>query len=179
MAKKSRVGARASKQRVFIIKPLIVDGRDLDLWQHERDELLSELRHHGCPEKLLTSFEKSELDKIINNLGTDDTATSASEACPSERIAEWLRTNLKQLGDGQGSPVRSRGKLPRSRISAAALMLLESNGLEDTALSELLRDLLKIKRPTKTRSEEFQARRAAMQLLAQTPSLTDDVGSRR
>lgn len=88
-----------------------------------------------------------------------------------EVLALCLLKELRSLGDGRNSPVRTRGKLARSVIAAAAITLLEDQADDGTFLTELLRELLSVKLPSPEDTRHYQARQAAAQIAAQAPHL--------
>jgi hypothetical protein len=89
-----------------------------------------------------------------------------------EVLAYCLVGQLKLLDGRPASPVRGKGRLARSKIAAAAIMLLldSSNQPPGPNLINLLRALLNVEAPDAKAMQAFWARHVAIQILAQDPA---------
>jgi hypothetical protein len=98
-----------------------------------------------------------------------------AELLPSnagELLAYHLIGQLRLVDGKPASPVRTKGRLARSRIAAAAIVLLEDkfDGPPGPNMIRLLRALLNIDVPDSETTQLFWARHVAADILAQDPT---------
>jgi hypothetical protein len=209
--KKKSIRTKPGVKRITVIRPLLIDGEDTDLWMDQRIGLFNELRKHAIPTAVVDAVKSLEWhrparwvtptgkkpqkgEKAILRLKPRQkkfrpTTTEEQEyrealskfdaafevpgfaGNAGEVLAYCLLNELRSLGDGRNSPVRTHGKLSRSVIAAAAVTLFEDQDPEGSFLTELLRELLLVKVPSAEETRQFQAREAATQIIARAPHL--------